>query len=196
MSDDERPEGDEQAKVLVFRGATGTPVAVPEDVVVDAEQLYRVHKAWLGGKDWDTIAQEEGFPSPRAARAAYDRYMAEARSLVIEATMQDAVQLAVAQLKALQAALWPAAMAGFPPAAREVRNNIMDQLKVQGWNPDKLVEADADVRTVVIQGERAYDFVEELKKAAGDDTPFSETDDADSSSPPTTVVQQEPDPEE
>ena len=196
MTDDERPQDESANNVLVFRNITGSPVAVPEEVVYDAERLYRVHKAWLGGKSWQDIADEEQYPSAGSARADYDRYMAEARSLVMEVSMQDAVTLAVAQLKALQSALWPAAMAGFPPAAREARNNIMDQLKVQGWNPEKLAEKEADVRTVVITGERAMDFIEELQQAAGDDTPFAGAGASEETPVRTTVVQQDPDTEE
>lgn len=167
----EQPELDADSDVLVFRGVTGAPVAVPADVVYEMERCYRVHLAYIDGTPWKEIAEIEGYPDARTCYADYKRYMDEARSLVIEASMRDSVLIEVARLDALQHAVWPAAMAGFIPAVNQARQIIMDRLKVKGWNPDKSDEHADSIKTVVITGELADRYVDELRAISGPDTP-------------------------
>src|SRR5690348_13924498 len=107
MSDEEPPVGDEEvppedSNVLVFRGTTGQPVVIPDAVATAAERAYRAYKMHIGGKSWQEIANEEQYPSARAAKADVDRYMDEASALVADRTARKMLNLEVARLDALQ----------------------------------------------------------------------------------------------
>lgn len=146
--DDVLPK-EERDNVLVFRNGANEPIAVPTDVVTEAERAYRCHMSRLGGKSWDIIAMEEKYPSGSAAKADVDRYMAEARSLVTERSQQEMLQLEVMRLDALQAAVWPQAMSGHVPSAAFALNVIVTRLKALGHDPEKL-NGDQVQRTVVV----------------------------------------------
>lgn len=170
VEDDEVPPEDHDAKVLVFRNGNNQPIAVPAAIVTEAERAYRCWQMRIGGKSWSEIALEEQYPSPGAAKADVDRYMAEARSLVAEASMKEALTLEVARLDALQAAVWPQAMAGHVPSATFVMNNVMNRAKLQGLDPEKMAEAAQEARTVVVPTDSAS-YIAELKKHAEPDKP-------------------------
>lgn len=177
MRDDEPPE--EIKNVLVFRNSSGQPVAVPDDVVTQAERAYRCYMSHLGGKEWAVIAQEEGYPSARAAKYDVDRYMEEAKSLVTTKSQKEMLELETARLDYLQSQLWPAVQAGSIVAIKEVRAIIMDRAKVTTFIseiPD--TDENGTKRTVVISGQvSSTSYIEGLKRAAGDDTPLGSTTD-------------------
>lgn len=196
---DEPPE-DQPSNVLVFRNAAGQPVPVPEDVVIDAERPYRAYMAHMGGKDWATIAKEEGYPSAGAAAADIQRYTAEARSLVTVQSQQDMLQRNVARLDFMLSRLWPGVEAGLVTAIKEARGLVMDQTKTivaMAGMPGGEEESDAS-RTVVIYGERSSeeDYIEQLKRAASDDTPGPITQQPQEPASRATVIREPPDTKE
>ena len=169
MRDDEPPVEDDEVppeNVLVFRGSTGQPVVVPDAVATAAERAYRAYKLHIGGKSWQEIANEEQYPSSRAAKADVDRYMDEASALVADRTARKMLNLEVARLDALQTALWPAAMSGHVPSAALVMNIVMNRSRLVGLDPEKMnEELTASARTVVVPGD-SDSFIETMKQQA------------------------------
>lgn len=171
--DDPRPKEERQgdAKVLVFRNAGNEPIAVPSDVVTEAQRAYRCHMLRVGGKSWSQIAEEEKYPSATACQADVTRYMAEAKALVVEASQRDMLTLEVARMDALQSALWPQAMAGHVPSATAVLSIIVNRSRLVGLDPEKMNDdAAQQLRTVVVPHEDEG-YVAALKRAAGEDPP-------------------------
>lgn len=175
---DEPPVDEDQVppemigSVLVFRNKEGQPVAVPDDVVTAAERAYRCYKSNLSGKSWDQIAVEEQYPSASAAKYDVDRYLEEGKALVTSQSMRDMLNLEVARIDALQAAIWPNAMSGHVPSAVFVLNCIMNRAKLT-IDPEKLNSDGEQARTVVVPS-TSSGYVAALQKAAGQDTPGSD----------------------
>lgn len=161
--------------VLVFRNPVGEPVAVPDSVVTEAERAYRCYKARIGGRSWEMIAAEERYPSAEAARRDVDRYMGEAKALVIEKSQQDMLVLEVARLDALQSSLWPNATSGHVPSAMGVLNIIKLRSQLVGLDPEKMANKAAELRTVVVEGSTTSTYIQELQRASERDAPPEDT---------------------
>jgi hypothetical protein len=168
MSDDDEVK---TGQVLVFRNGAGQPVVVPDDVATAAERAYRVFKARRRGDSWEQIAEDEHYPSGQAAKYDYDRYMEEARSLVVENSAKEALSLEVNRLDFLQTRLWGAAEAGSIAAIKEIRGIIMDRAKLVSV-VSEIKEADTDEtgRTVVVMQTERETYLERLRRVAGDAT--------------------------
>jgi len=179
MSDDEPPIDDEEVppefdnNVLVFRNGANQPVVVPSAVATEAERTYRCYQARVGGKSWEEIAQEEKYPSAAAAKADVTRYMNEAKSLIAETSMRDMLTLEVSRLDALQVAYWSQAMMGHVPSGRMVLDVIKARAAMVGLDPEKMGEAAAAARTVVISTDTERGFIEDLQRQS-DDLPSSQ----------------------
>lgn len=175
MSDDfeppEYPDYDDAAKddnVLVFRNAANEPIAVPTEVVTAAERAYRCHSWRIEGRSWEWIAQQEGYPSAKAAAYDVERYLDEGRALVVEKSARQMLTLEVARMDALQSALWPMAMKGHVQSATAVLSIIVNRSKLVGLDPEKMNEdAAAQARTVVVPSHEDG-YLAALKSAAGD----------------------------
>lgn len=169
MRDDEPPVGDDEVppeNVLVFRNSTGQPVIVPNAVATEAERAYRAYTMHVGGKSWQEIANEEKYPSAGSAKADVDRYMDEAAALVADRSARKMLNLEVTRLDALQAAIWPQAMAGHIPSAALVMNIVMNRSRLVGLDPEKMnEELNASARTVVVPGDTTS-FIETMKRQA------------------------------
>jgi hypothetical protein len=160
-------EKKEGATVLVFRNQVGQPVAVPENVVHEAERPYRAYRAHLAGKSWAEIAREERYAD--AGAAAYDvkRYVEEGKALITTRTRRDQLQLEVARLDALQAVVWDQAMTGHLPAIKEATNLIATRSKLLGLAEMAENEGGEDgPRTVIIPSSEDYEAG--LRKAANE----------------------------
>lgn len=149
---DEKP-GD----VIVMRNPnTGRPVAVPDEIVSQAEREYRAFKMSRAGKDWHEIAIHEQYPSAQAAAAAVKRYLDEGAAVVADFRRTEAISMEVARLNALQSAFWDAAQAGDTKAGALVFNIIMGRVKLQKL--DVLISEDeaTQARTVVVASDDGY----------------------------------------
>lgn len=169
---DVRPIGHQPSDVLVFRNNVGDPIAVPDDVVTEAERAFRCHKLRVKGKSWEEIADLEMYPSAEACHADVKRYIEEGRALVVERTQREMISLEVARLDALQALLWDKAEEGSIVAIGEIRKIIMSRVQVTGQDPTKAVDdAAAQGRTVVLtpaEGGTDDGFIGYMKRAAGE----------------------------
>lgn len=176
---DEQPPTPEQGTVLVFRNSTGQPVVVPDDVASAGERAYRVYKARRRGDSWQEIAEEQHYPSAAAARYDYERYMDEARALVVEKSQKEILTLEVSRLDYLQTRIWGAAEAGSLAAIKEIRGIIMDRAKlVTILELAKEADTDNRGRTVVVMQKPGESYLDRLRRVAGDDT-FEDNDDGD-----------------
>lgn len=140
------PEG----TVQVYPGVD-RPIAVPEEIVLEAQREYRAYIAHRSGESWAVIAEREHYASPAAARASVTRYLREGQILVEEYTKAEMLALEVARLNALQAAVWDGAMEGRIPAVMTARTIIMDRVKLLKLD-DEADNNDLRARTVVIMG--------------------------------------------
>lgn len=153
--------------VLVFRNGRGEPVAVPSDVVTLAERAFRCYRLRLSGVSWADIADREYYPSAAAAAADVRRYTAEGAALVTERSLMEMMQLEVARLDALQAAIWDAAVRGSLPAIDMVRKLVMDRARLVGIDGEKLASSTAQQgRTVVVHSDDGS-YTRDLRRAAG-----------------------------
>jgi hypothetical protein len=155
------------AKVLVFRNADKEPVVVPTAVATEAERAYRCYGMRIGGKSWTEIAELEKYPNATAARADVDRYMAEARALVVESSAKDMLTLEVARMDALQNYLWGFVQSGSIPAITEARHIIMSRARLVEVLGAALSESKDGTQTVVIGGS-TQNYLGTLQKAAGE----------------------------
>jgi hypothetical protein len=165
--DDDTPKEEREATVLVFRNGAGDPIAVPTDVVTEAERAFRAHQLRVGGMTWAQVAEAEKYSSASACKYDVDRYMAEARSLVVESSAREMLTLEVTRLDALQHALWPAAMSGHVPSAALAMNIIVNRAKLVGLDPEKMMEEADKARTVVVPVDEDG-YTAALQRAAGD----------------------------
>lgn len=143
---------DEGGKVLTFRNPDGKPIAVPEEIVLEAERPYRAFKLHQQGLEWDLIATREGYPTPGAAEYDVRRYLREGKALVNDYTRREMLALEVARLNALQAKAWPQAMEGHLPSMMFCSDQIMRRIKV--LKLDETQEGEEELsgpRTVVVQ---------------------------------------------
>jgi hypothetical protein len=191
MSDPEDPDN-----VLVFRNPAGQPVAVPAQVVTEAERAYRCYMMNLGGKSWHEIAVLESYPSASAAKYDVDRYMEEARAMIVEASQQKMLVREVARLDYLQDRIWPGVQAGSLAAVQQARGIIMDRVKlIEAVAMLKHLEGGASHNTVVIGSYATADkesYIGALAAAAGDTPRTSSTDTAPPSAARSTVIQKDP----
>lgn len=157
---DKPPDGN----VLVFRGPMGDPIAVPTEVVTEAERAFRCYQLRVGGLSWAEIATLELYPSAGAAMYDVNRYMAEAKALVVESSAREMLTLEVNRLDALQHALWANAMTGHVPSVTAALSIIVNRAKLIGLDPDKM--NDVAARTVVVPQDDDG-FLAALKTLAG-----------------------------
>lgn len=164
--DDDCPLYQPGATVLVFRNGVGQPVAVPEQVVKEGERPFRAYQHQLAGYSWDEVAQIEGYVDGAAAKYDVEKYLEEGKRLVTQHTRKTQLELGVAQLNALQTAVWAQAMKGHLPSIKEARGLIMDRLKATGAlvTADETPE-DEKPSTVIIPSTQDYEA--ELRKHAG-----------------------------
>lgn len=154
MSDDyDRPSG--EGEVLVFRGPTGRPVAVPDEIVSEAEREYRAYTARLSGQSWAEIAVNEQWPSAEAAAAAVKRYLAEGKAVVGDLRRREALAMEMARLDALQSALWPQAMKGNVAHVGMALQVVNARVKLLGLEQATEEEAGA-AETVVVPSDEGY----------------------------------------
>ncbi len=157
----------EGATVLVFRNSGGQPVAVPEDVVTEAERPYRAYKLHMQGASWAEIARQEKYADAGAARYDVKRYIDEGKALVTTHTRRDQLQMEVARLDYAQSIAWQQMETGHLPALKEVVNIIMNRSKLLGLA--EMVEDEGGAegpKTVIIPSSEDYEA--ELRRAAGE----------------------------
>jgi len=165
----------EGEKVLVFRNEAGEPIAVPAAVVTEAERAYRVYKMWLKGETWMEISRVEGYPSPRAAKADMDRYLAEGRSLVVASSAAEMVELELARLTSYTLKLAERIDEGVIPAITEARQLAMARVNLVTAIGQHIVGSNDGQRTVVVPVEGGT-FVATLREAAEDSPSATEPD--------------------
>jgi hypothetical protein len=154
----------EEGKVLVFRNSASEPIAVPGEIVTEAERAYRCHIKRLEGSSWEEIAIAEKYPTAIACKADVDRYLKEGAALVTEKSQRDQLTLEVGRLDAMQLFLWPKAKGGSVPAVTAIVNIIMNRSKLVGLQSEQALAAGGP-RTLVVPVDDEG-FLDALKEAA------------------------------
>jgi hypothetical protein len=174
---------EDDGKVLVFRNHVGQPIAVPGDIVTEAERVYRCHRMRVNGNTWEQIAQLELYPSAGAAKADVDRYIKEGKALVIESSQREMLTLEVARLDAMQLGLWERAVNGNVPAVNAIVNIIAHRARLVGLDANQLNEEHKGPHTLVVPMD-GPGFLEALKDAAAKSKPLHEERNDDSTEEP------------
>ena len=145
-------ETDQQTTVLVMRGVEGSPVAVPEDIVVASERPYRAYLLKQGGHSWESIALAEHYPDWKAARADVKRYLEEGSSLISDFSRKQLMELMLGRLDALNMAIWVQAMKGNLPAVNSSLAITAQTIKLLRLDQDVRDDDDDSMagRTVVV----------------------------------------------
>lgn len=163
ISDDER-----LADVLVFRNEVGQPVSVPQTIVLQNDRTYRAYEAHRKGSSWAEIAALESYDNGRQAMYEVQRWLDEGRALISDRTRRDMLQIEVARMDALQAAVWDEAMKGKIPAAQFALQCIVSRVKM--LKLDEMQEGEEDLggpRTVIVpQDDGGY--LEVLERVANE----------------------------
>lgn len=154
------------AEVLAFRNSAGEPVVVPTAVATEAERAYRCYQKRLEGIPWEVIAREEQYPSAAACKADVDRYLAEARSLVVESSAKEMLRTEMARMDMLQTFIWGAAEDGSIPAVSEIRQLIMGRAKLAVYLGQGMTEESDTTQTVVVPRDSGH-YLATLQGAAG-----------------------------
>lgn len=167
--------GPPEGTVLVFRNGAGEPVIVPDEVATVAERAYAAYKERISGKTWAQIAEDHRYPSPTAARADVDAYMAEAKSLIVEATQKDMLTLEVARLDAMQFAVWSSALEGNALHLRAVLEIIKFRTHLLGIDTGEIGQQQGAASTLVVPHDEDG-FIEAMKMASAEPSSQDEHD--------------------
>jgi hypothetical protein len=132
---------------------------VSEELVpLTAEQrAYQAYNYRVAGHDWTTIAERCGYKTGSEAGRAVANYISVAREEVSVDEKRKVIELELARLDALQAAVWDAALAG------DTRS-VDAALKVMTHRARILMLGEEQVssnRTIIITSE---EYVERLKE--------------------------------
>lgn len=162
---DGRPRDAEAAKTIsVVRNLeTQRPVAVPEEVVEEAEREYRAYKSYRNGHTWNDIARDEGYPNAEAASAAVKRYLDEGRTIIRELRRNEILATEVDYLRYLRTQLQTGVEVGKPShimAALAVHRDLMKALALDQPDPE-----DTTAQTVVVPSE---DYIQSLQVIDGE----------------------------
>lgn len=153
--------------VQIYRNPeTDRPIAVPEDIVTEAEREYRAYKSSLRGKSWQQIAEEEsylderGVPRGSIASAAVKRYLDEGRAVVANYTRAEVLATEVAVIREIRSAMWEGATTGRKPSHAMVVLATHDRM-MKAFRLDQADEDDVTVQTVVVPSE---EFIAALRE--------------------------------
>lgn len=151
----------EQGETVVVRGPDDRPVAVPDEIIEEAERDFRAFQKWNAGKTWEQVAAEEMYDSADAAAAAVKRYLAEGRAVIRDMTRQEMLAAYIARLNGYRAALAAGIQSGKPQAITAVL--AVEDRWVKAFGFDQPDAEDHGVQTVVVPHDG---YLESLQAAA------------------------------
>lgn len=164
------PQEDTGGTVHVLRNPiTQRAVAVPDEIVSEAERDYKAYQLHRRGKSWTEIAQDGLYESADAAAASVKRYLDEGRAIIQELTRTEIIATEVDVLRAYRDSLWDAATGGSTKAV--MASLAIHDRWVRLFGLDQAEAGDAAVQTVVVPSE---EFIAELRlasEAADGETP-------------------------
>lgn len=151
-----------EGQVIAMRHPeTGAPVMVPDDIATEAERDYRAYKKWQAGKDWETIAREDMYPSAEAAAASVQRYLAEGRAVIRDFSRREIIADHVARLMTYRSAMWQAGVTERKPQAMAQLLSIEDRW-VKAFGLDQPDAEDQGIQTVVVPSESYIEYLRQL----------------------------------
>jgi hypothetical protein len=142
--------------VLVYRNPVGQPVAVPDDVVIDAERPYRAYLLRRQGMTWEDIAALEEYPSASAASHDVSVYLNGAAQLVTDRSRQSALLIELGRLDALLNSVWKMAMAGNLAAVNAAHSIVVTRLKTLKLDSVEAVDDQQSIGSSVVIDSNDY----------------------------------------
>lgn len=137
------------------------PVAVPDEIISEAERDYRAYKLFRDGHSWHEIAEKEQYESAGAASASVKRYLETARVAIAELTRADIVADHVSRLMFARRGLVQGVKDGKPQSVMAFL--AIEDRWVRAFGLDQPDAADAGTTTVVVPSE---EYLEYLRRAA------------------------------
>lgn len=107
------PDG---AALVIRNPETNGPIAVPNEVIAEAERPYQAYLAHRAGMDWDAIAEVYEWPSGLAVASAVKRYLNEGKAIWGEHTRTEAIAMELARYNRAQLAIWDGVEKGDIPS--------------------------------------------------------------------------------
>ena len=154
--------------VLVFRNEVSQPVSIPQATVLENDRTYRSYQKHEQGHSWAQIAAMEDYDNARQVMYEVQRWLDEGRALISDRTRRDMLQMEVARMDALQAAVWPDAMKGKIPAAQFALQCIAARIKT--LHLDEMQDGEEELagpRTVIVPNDEGG-FLEVLERVANE----------------------------
>jgi hypothetical protein len=159
------PAMEDDNVVALYRGEDGRVVAVPGEVVIEAEREYRAYLEYAKSKSWEQVAEAEGYADAKAAQAAVKRYLDEGKAIVGDLSRKDMLAVEVGQLRMLRESLWESAMLGKVSAVMAALAVHDRMVKIFGLDTGEEAATEAG-RTVVTIDPNTY--TEGLRAVAGE----------------------------
>jgi hypothetical protein len=133
--------------------------------VVARDRAHNAHQLHLSGLDWPEIAARTGYLDGPIAAMAVNAYLQKIAVEQAPEHRRQALDLELARLDALQAAYWPAAVAGDLAAAAFVLKVITRRCTVLGFDHPK--EDLAGITGTLVVGGDTEQYIAGLKAIVG-----------------------------
>lgn len=127
------------SEVTVMRDpSTEAPIAIPAEIVAEADRVYKAYQDNLEGKTWTAIYLEargtaNAWESPQAIAATVQSYLDRGRIVWGDFTANEMLAVKIAQLDLLLSKIMGKAMSGTMTAVSEARQIITKQIVLAGW---------------------------------------------------------------
>lgn len=140
----------------------GELVPIPEEPTQD-ERAYAAHQLRLGGLPWAVVAEKAGYANAASANVEVKAFLQRAALHRDSALREEALNLEMDRLDALQAAAWGAAMTGDLKAIDSCLRVMGHRAKLLGL---EYREEASVTRTIVVTGSTEQ-YVQTLKAISG-----------------------------
>lgn len=121
------------------------------------QRAYQAYNYRIAGHDWSVIAERCGYKTASEATRAVSNYISSAREEVTSEEKRKVIELELARLDALQAAVWDAALSGDTRSVDAALKVMMHRARILQLGEEQVTSN----RTIIITSE---EYVERLKE--------------------------------
>lgn len=142
---------------------TEQPIAIPDEIIAEAERPYAAYLDHVAGASWADIARAGKWPSAAAVAGAVKRYLDEGRAVYGDFTKSERLAILTSRLETLYAPQHKKAIDGNTGAATIALNILRTQAALWGLDkPDGSEDTGAAPVTIVISDS---EYTQRLKQA-------------------------------
>lgn len=128
--------------------------------LTDEERAYQAYTLRIAGHDWSAIASRVGYDSATVANRKVKHLIDKAHKAVTDDRRMEIVELELARLDALQAAVWDSALSGDVRSVDSALKVMMHRARLLQLGEESQA---ATSRTIIITSD---EYVEQLKEIA------------------------------